>query len=216
MYLYYPRIFVWLPEFLDKSPIACQNPECQYYKDFSHPMTVKGWNDNPIARRVVGLDQNYFIITKRIQCRKNPNSDSSGCGKSLNYYDPVVLSQLDPALAAEFPAFLTHRSGIDKTLMALIRAGLGHRLSSSAWSKVLREIHVREHDLREIKYLRTFKGILNLRKTMDIECHTINLFQLLIMNQSMLDFIHLGGLSTEFIWISWKRSVQLWTNVSQL
>jgi hypothetical protein len=157
MSLYYPRIFVWLPDFLDNSPIACQNPECQYYKDLSHAMTVKGWNDNPIARRVVGLDQNYFIITKIIHCRKIPNSDSSGCGKSLNYYDPGVLSQLDPVLVAEFPACLTHRSGIDKTLMALIRAGLAHRLSSSAWSKVLREIHVREHDLREIKYLQAIQ-----------------------------------------------------------
>ena len=49
-------------------------------------MTVKGWNDNPIAHRVIGLDQNYFVITKQIQCRKIPNSETSGCGKSMNYY----------------------------------------------------------------------------------------------------------------------------------
>ena len=120
--LYYPRIFVWLPEFLDKSPITCQNSECQYFKDSSHPMTVKGWNDNPIAHRVFGLDQNYFIITKQIQCWNFPNSKTSGCGKSMNYYDPSVLDQLDPTLVAEFPAFLTHRSGINKTLMTLIHA----------------------------------------------------------------------------------------------
>ena len=30
--LYHPRIFVWLPEFLDKSSITCQNSECQYFK----------------------------------------------------------------------------------------------------------------------------------------------------------------------------------------
>jgi len=120
--LYHPRIFVWLPEFLDKSSITCQNSECQYFKDSSHPMTVKGWNDNPIAHRVFGLDQNYFIITKQIQCQKFPNSETSGCGKSMNYYDPSVLDQLDPTLVAEFPAFLTHRSGINKTLMTLIHA----------------------------------------------------------------------------------------------
>ena len=49
-------------------------------------MTVKGWNDNPIAHRVIGLDQNYFVITKQIQCQKIPNSETSGCGKSMNYY----------------------------------------------------------------------------------------------------------------------------------
>jgi len=41
--------------------------------------------------------------------------------------------------------------------MTLIRAGIAHRLSSSAWSKVLREIHVREHNLREVKYLQAIK-----------------------------------------------------------
>ena len=57
------------------------------------------------------------------------------------------MDQLEPGLASEFPAFLTHRSGIDKTLMSLIRAGIAHRVSSSAWSKILRELHVREHDI---------------------------------------------------------------------
>jgi len=62
--LYYPKIFVWLPEFLDDSIITCQNHECCHFQDALHPMGIKGWNDNPIARRIIGLDQNYFIMTK--------------------------------------------------------------------------------------------------------------------------------------------------------
>ena len=89
-------------------------------------MLSKGWFDNPIGHRVVGLDQNYFIITKQIQCQKIPNSETSGCGKSMSYYDPLILAQLDPALVTEFPAFLTYRSGIDKILMTLICAGVAH------------------------------------------------------------------------------------------
>ena len=54
---------------------------------------------------------------------------------------------------AAFPAFLTHRSGIDKTLMTLIRAGMAHRVSANAWSKILRELCVHENDLRELQYL---------------------------------------------------------------
>ena len=54
------------------------------------------------------------------------------------------MDQLEPGLASEFPAFLTHRSGIDKTLMSLIRAGIAHRVSSS---EILHELHVREHDI---------------------------------------------------------------------
>jgi len=84
----------------------------------------------------------------------------------MNYYDPVILDQLDPTLVAEFPAYLTHRSGIDKTLMTLIHAGVAHRLSSSAWSKVLREIHVHEHDLRELKYLQAIQKDIKLKKSL--------------------------------------------------
>ena len=153
--IYYPAVFLWLPNLLDKkNKIMCPNPECGCYKKGANPMTIKCWNDNPIARQVVGLDQNYYVMTQRIQCRKH---GGFGCGKSYNLYDPLILDQLDPGLVAEFPAFLTHRSGIDKTLMTLVRAGIAHRLSSSAWSKVLRELHIREHDLREIKYLYAIK-----------------------------------------------------------
>ncbi|PPQ83062.1 hypothetical protein CVT25_005220 [Psilocybe cyanescens] len=170
-HLYHPKIFLFLPEFLDKRPLTCQNPACECYQDASHPMTVKGWNSDPIARRVVGIDQVYYIMTKRVQCKKktSPNSEHPGCGKSMNYYDPIILDQLDPTLVAEFPAFLTHRSGIDKTLMTLIRAGIAHQLSSSAWSKVLRELHVREHDLREFKYLQAIKKDIKFKTTQGYE-----------------------------------------------
>lgn len=114
-------------------------------------MVIKGWNSDPIARRVIGLDQNYYIMTMRIRCRDT----AGGCGKSYNLYDPIILEQFDQRLVAAFPAFLTHRSGIDKTLMTLIRAGMSHRVSANAWSKILRELHVREHDLRELQYLHT-------------------------------------------------------------
>lgn len=102
-------------------------------------MVIKGWNTDPIARRVIGLDQNYYVMTMRMRCRADA---SGGCGKSHNLHDPVVLEQSDRRLVAAFPAFLTHRSGIDKTLMTLIRAGMANRVSSNAWSQILRELHV--------------------------------------------------------------------------
>ena len=103
-------------------------------------MTIKGWNTDPIARHVVGLDHVYYIMTQHIQCKATGSSD--GCGKSVNLYDPLVLDQLEPGLAASFPAFLTHRSGIDKTMLTMIRAGIANHLSASSWSKILCELHV--------------------------------------------------------------------------
>ena len=84
----------------------------------------------------------------------------------MNYHDPVILDQLDPTLVAEFPTYLTHRSGIYKTLMTLICAGVAHQLSSSAWSKVLREIHVHEHNLQELKYLQTVQNDIKSKKSL--------------------------------------------------
>jgi hypothetical protein len=86
-------------------------------------MVIKGWNTDPIARHVIGLDQNYYVMTMWIRCW----ADASGsCGKSHKLYDPIVLGQFDCRLVAAFPAFLTHRSGIDKTLMTLIRTGMAN------------------------------------------------------------------------------------------
>ena len=122
---------------------------CQNYKKATAPLSIKGWNDNPIACRVVGLDSVYYVMTQRIQCHKR----HGGCGKSWNLYDPMILEQMEHGLAAVFPAFLTHRSGIDKTLMTLIRAGMAHRVSANAWSTILQEMNIRKHDLHELQYL---------------------------------------------------------------
>jgi hypothetical protein len=156
---YQPSVFLWLPHLLDTTSIVtCPNPSCRRYKDSTHPMTIKGWNDDPIARCVVGLDKNYYIMTMWIQCRaRNDQPVLGGCGKSFNLYDPAVLEQYDNRLVASFPAFLTHRSGIDKTLMTLIRAGMSHRVSASAWSTIFRELHVQKHDLLELQYLHTIQ-----------------------------------------------------------
>jgi hypothetical protein len=128
--LYHPTVFVWLPNLLNHKVLTCQNQSCRHYCKTIKPLTVKCWNDNPIARRVVTLDGLYYVMTQRVHCDKR----AGGCGKSMNLYDPIIMDQLDAGLAAAFPAFLTHRSGIDKTVMTLIRAGMAHRMSSSAWS----------------------------------------------------------------------------------
>jgi hypothetical protein len=94
--LYHPSVFLWLPHLLDTRVITCPNPDCKWYSNQFYPMSIKGWNDNPIACQVVGLDQNYYIMTMQIQCRaKHDQPESGGCGKSYNLYDPVILKQFD-------------------------------------------------------------------------------------------------------------------------
>src|SRR6202050_1787484 len=87
----------------------------------------------------------------------------------MNLYDPVIMDQLPPGLSAAFPAFLTHQSGMDKTLMTLIRAGIAYQMSSSVWSSVLRELHVREHDLQELNYLHALSVAKKQEQALNVE-----------------------------------------------
>ncbi|KAJ6528995.1 hypothetical protein B0H19DRAFT_900365, partial [Mycena capillaripes] len=152
--LYWPSVFLWLPDILHTGGFKGTNPVCQKFHS-GVPLSPKGWNDNPIARRVIALDRVYYVMTRRVHCAAAGN----GCGKSWNLYDPKIMQQLDSGPAASFPAFLTHRSGIDKTLMTLIRAGMANSMNSNSWAKVLRELHVREKDLRLFTLMNEFEQI---------------------------------------------------------
>ena len=89
-------------------------------------------------------------------------------------YHDKILQQLPPHLRDQFPgshftlnpvsflishiAFLTHRSGIDKRLMTLIRSTIAHGLTSNSWEAILRELHVRRRDLVERDYLHALQS----------------------------------------------------------
>ena len=49
-------------------------------------------------------------------------------------------------------AFLTHRSGIDKQLLNLIRAGIANRLNAYVWERILQELHSLRYDLVRAAY----------------------------------------------------------------
>ncbi|KAJ7768322.1 hypothetical protein B0H16DRAFT_1686474 [Mycena metata] len=143
--LYYPRIFVWLPKSLLPKDFEFKCIFCA-----SSKMSEHGWNHNPVARRVVDLDSCYYILSKRIKC--------DSCKKSCSLYEDKILAQLPQDLANEFPAFLTHRSGIDKTLVTLIRSGIAQGTTAHGWERILRELHVRNRDLAEQEYLHALKN----------------------------------------------------------
>ncbi|KAJ6592062.1 hypothetical protein DFH09DRAFT_870207, partial [Mycena vulgaris] len=108
--LYWPSVFLWLPDCLHTGKLKCLNPTCQKAHT-GVPLSPKGWNDDLIAHRVVGLDQVYYNDETSAVCKSY--------GKSWNLYNPKIMEQLDPGLAASFPAFSTHQSGIDKSVMTL-------------------------------------------------------------------------------------------------
>ncbi|KAJ7146921.1 hypothetical protein C8R44DRAFT_845839 [Mycena epipterygia] len=142
--LYLTDVFVWLPRLLLPLDFVFKCIFCE--KD---TMGDDGWNSNPVARRVVSLDSCYYILTKRLRCGL--------CRKGCNMYDEKILAQLPVHLRNEFPAFLTHRSGIDKNLLTLIRSGIAQGLTPHSWERILQELHLRNRDLAEQTYLHALK-----------------------------------------------------------
>lgn len=89
----------------------------------------------------------FYMITKKYECAGKPSHESNG-------YDKDIISQLPEHLQDEFPAILTHRSGISKKLAKIQRILIQNSIGPSKLSKILRELHVLKFDNLQHQYLR--------------------------------------------------------------
>ena len=62
--LYYPSVFLWLPHLLADKPLTCQNEYCSNHGSKGKSLSIKGFNDNPIAHHVISLDRSYYVMTQ--------------------------------------------------------------------------------------------------------------------------------------------------------
>jgi hypothetical protein len=56
-------------------------------------------------------------------------------------YDPEVLTNLPDGCGENFPAFLTHQSGVDKNVLRLERPLFDKGVRPEALSEILLELH---------------------------------------------------------------------------
>ncbi|EDQ99222.1 uncharacterized protein LACBIDRAFT_335234 [Laccaria bicolor S238N-H82] len=116
--LYHLDVFVWILGLKNRLPgeptqILCPTALC------SGKLVRHGYNTKPIARRVRGLHRDYFLLTNRLRCED--------CKKSFQATDPKILEQLSRGLKESFPAFLTSRAAIDKSLICKINGDANSR-----------------------------------------------------------------------------------------
>ncbi|KAG0178868.1 hypothetical protein DFQ29_002903 [Apophysomyces sp. BC1021] len=78
---------------------------------------------------------------------------SNGCSVTINGYDQRVMEQIPDHLASEFPAYLTHRCAISKTLGNLIRPCIQNGMGVERFRHTLQELHTLQHDRLELQYL---------------------------------------------------------------
>ena len=140
--LYAPRFFYWDPEHLIQGSLLC--PKCcspLQRLQFTRP------------RRVVDLEDCYYIIGQRHRCPKCKNPRSGKHTVTYNSWDPRIHSMLPHELQAEFPAILSHRSAISADVFALMRSCFNYGVGSKQFSHILLGLHHRRFSHIHVQYL---------------------------------------------------------------
>ena len=137
----FPRIFVWLPRYLTEV-IKC--PRCS-----SHSTKSDGWPTHPIARRVVDLHDCYYLATRRQKC--------NACNLSFMGNGLSILKSLPPHSLSLYPAFLTHRSGMDFQVINLLRHSVSESFGFESFKRLLKANHMRRHDERSYSTIRQLR-----------------------------------------------------------
>lgn len=71
----------------------------------------------------------------------------------MNAYDERIMTQLPLYLQMEFPAVLTHRGAVSKSVADLLRPCIQNSVGPERFQKILRELHHLKHDRLELQYL---------------------------------------------------------------
>jgi hypothetical protein len=77
---------------------------------------------------------------------------------TFNSWDPRIIKQLPPSLAAEFPATLSHRSAIATSVLATMRTCFQYGMGSKQFSNCLHVLHYRHFDMIHAQYLHGLLG----------------------------------------------------------
>ncbi|KAJ3116129.1 hypothetical protein HDU96_010333 [Phlyctochytrium bullatum] len=138
-----PDVFVWLPRLLLKDDAAFRCPVCRH----AEGCEVIGWPEPLLVRAM----RPYYVVSRKYRCFRcvRLNGDTRegmhafAVGSSylpplhfalFNHtqisayfmpYDPRVLAQFPPHLAAEFPATITTNGAFDSHVVALVTGCLG-------------------------------------------------------------------------------------------
>ena len=132
---YYRDIRVWLPEVQwGKEP----TPVCPWCKS-ARLVGVHAWRDNHVGRSICDLKSHYFVMTCRYICHaceeEHAHVKEAAVRAGLQIssdptvpppytfmgYDAGSTPLLPHGHGLTFPAFLSHRGGVDKTIVNMMR-----------------------------------------------------------------------------------------------
>ena len=137
-----PRFFLWDPKALCND-IPC--PNCH------HPLQRHGHISTP--RRIVDMNSQFWILGYCMLCLNCIHPKSGKRTVTFRSWDPRILAVLTPDLTTEFPALLSHQSGISKPLFSFLRSCFQNGMGSKQFSDALRVQHLLQHDEQHLQYL---------------------------------------------------------------
>ncbi|KAG9223671.1 hypothetical protein CCMSSC00406_0008554 [Pleurotus cornucopiae] len=141
--LYNYQFFLWDPLPLVPGGIICPNKGC----------TERLWRHDHVRypRRVVDLHSTFWIIGYRYRCPRCRHPEQV----KFRSWDTRILAALPSALSAEFPAILTHRSGLSARTFNVMRSCFHNGVGTKQFSNTIRLQHLQKYDSLHLAYLQT-------------------------------------------------------------
>lgn len=143
-HFYYPRIYVF--DYMASRPYS-QLPNCHIC---DQPVSFRGWNHN--FRRVVDVEDCFFLISRRLYCAK--------CDKQFSSIHPDYFQKYPIDVQLTFPAVLSHRSALASYLVNSFNTWIDCSLGPAPIAAKIREDHVRMYDTKQIRYYAKVKSLL--------------------------------------------------------
>ncbi len=140
--LYNPTFFAWDPKAL--------------YKDLPCPYCRRVLNRHGAVsrpRRVVDINTTFYVIGFRYRCRHCQHPKTKKPTVTFQSWDSRILAVLPSPLAAEFPARLTHRSGMSTALFSWMWSCFQCGMGPKRFSDALRVQHLLRYDALQLQYL---------------------------------------------------------------
>ena len=119
------------------------------------------------------MKETYYVVTRRYICRdcedtkselvkemEQQAKDSNGEIEEVNFkytfmgWDSDMLPLLKYGLGDEFPAFLTHKAGLDKQVLDWMRPLFDNHVRPKTFSDAMLEMHTKEHTRWHLRYER--------------------------------------------------------------
>lgn len=132
--------FVWLPHLLgdEEASASLQCPRCR-----GSQKTV----DRFMCRKVRDLHRDFFLLGCRYQCI------GATCKRTFASWDSEAMKNAVPRLKASFPALLSHRSGLSRTIVNIMRPAFANSIGPAPFSSLIGECQRLEHHRRQLTYL---------------------------------------------------------------